>query len=286
MRGDAVEFGGPRRRARACGAGIVEMSGQNFADRAAARRESQKGFTLIEMSIVLVIIGLIVGGILKGQEVVNNAHLKTQVAQIDAVKSAVFNFIDKFNYEPGDLNAQNAGLTTQGVWNGNQVGHVTDGTVNTTTLPDNAKVGTEMIYAWPQLALANLLQTVNTNPAGTLIGNGRVLVWPYQGKMTGSFLWYGDWTWNSGQANAVVGQMVRIDNVQNGLANTVGATGALKVVDAQSLDVRYDDGIPTTGNILVDTVSSNCANEFADANATYVGANTSLVCDLMWQVSD
>lgn len=66
------------------------------------RSQASRGFTLIEMSIVLVIIGLIVGGILKGQEIVNSAREKQVITQLNAVRTAQNTYIDRHNSYPGD----------------------------------------------------------------------------------------------------------------------------------------------------------------------------------------
>jgi prepilin-type N-terminal cleavage/methylation domain-containing protein len=68
----------------------------------------QAGFTLIELSIVLVIIGLIVGGVLVGQDLIKAAEIRATVAQIEKYNAAVNTFKIKFNGLPGDLNSVNA----------------------------------------------------------------------------------------------------------------------------------------------------------------------------------
>src|ERR1700722_5890685 len=64
---------------------------------------SSSGFTLIELSIVLVIIGLIVGGILVGQDLIKAAEVRAQLSQIEKYNSAVNTFRAKFNAIPGDM---------------------------------------------------------------------------------------------------------------------------------------------------------------------------------------
>ncbi|MBL8631148.1 MAG: prepilin-type N-terminal cleavage/methylation domain-containing protein, partial [Rhodospirillaceae bacterium] len=63
----------------------------------------EQGFTLIEMSIVLIIIGLIIGGILKGQELIESARQKNFISQTDSIKAGVNSFIDRFRAFPGDI---------------------------------------------------------------------------------------------------------------------------------------------------------------------------------------
>ena len=62
----------------------------------------RKGFTLIELSIVLVIIGLLVGGVLKGKAMIDNAKQKRVKTDIDGAMAAVYSYQDKFGYLPGD----------------------------------------------------------------------------------------------------------------------------------------------------------------------------------------
>src|SRR5689334_20830022 len=64
---------------------------------------SESGFTLIELSIVLVIIGLIVGGVLVGQDMIKAAQIRATVAQIEKYNTAVNTFRNKYNALPGDM---------------------------------------------------------------------------------------------------------------------------------------------------------------------------------------
>lgn len=65
-------------------------------------QKNHSGFTLIEIAIVLVIIGLLLGGVLKGQELINNAKVRNIISQQDSYKAAFFAFQDRFRALPGD----------------------------------------------------------------------------------------------------------------------------------------------------------------------------------------
>lgn len=66
------------------------------------KMQSQKGFTLVEIAIVLVIIGLLLGGVLKGQELINNAKVKSTQVNIQSLTSAWYAYQDKTGAIPGD----------------------------------------------------------------------------------------------------------------------------------------------------------------------------------------
>lgn len=63
---------------------------------------NQKGFTLIEIAIVMVIIGLLIGGILKGQAMIQNAKIKAYQNDIDGLRAAWYAYFDRYGYYPGD----------------------------------------------------------------------------------------------------------------------------------------------------------------------------------------
>ncbi|HPV33193.1 MAG TPA: prepilin-type N-terminal cleavage/methylation domain-containing protein, partial [Methylotenera sp.] len=65
-------------------------------------KKQQTGFTLIELAIVLVIIGLLLGGVLKGQELINSAKVKNMASDLKNIQIYVYSYQDKFKAIPGD----------------------------------------------------------------------------------------------------------------------------------------------------------------------------------------
>lgn len=72
------------------------------------RRQRQQGFTLVEIAVVLVIIGLLLGGVLKGQELIASARVRNLADQQAGIQAAYFGFIDRYRAVPGDMTAADA----------------------------------------------------------------------------------------------------------------------------------------------------------------------------------
>ncbi|MCI0400332.1 MAG: prepilin-type N-terminal cleavage/methylation domain-containing protein [Gammaproteobacteria bacterium] len=68
----------------------------------------QSGFTLVELAIVLVIIGLLLGGILKGQELINSARVRNLADMTSGIRAAYYGFIGRYRQVPGDMSAATA----------------------------------------------------------------------------------------------------------------------------------------------------------------------------------
>ncbi len=67
------------------------------------RPQTEKGFTLVELAIVLVIVGLLIAGILKGQELITNSQITSTISQIEGLGGAVNTFKQKYGAYPGDM---------------------------------------------------------------------------------------------------------------------------------------------------------------------------------------
>ncbi|MCW5604105.1 MAG: prepilin-type N-terminal cleavage/methylation domain-containing protein [Burkholderiales bacterium] len=124
----------------------------------------QNGFTLIEIAIVLVIIGLLLGGVLKGQELITSARVRNLISQQDGIKAAYFGFLDRFRALPGDYNQAVANISGVGTACG------TAGNGNGNGQIENA--GGERIMVWDHLSKAGFINgsytcvdaaTLNTN---------------------------------------------------------------------------------------------------------------------------
>ena len=72
------------------------------------KSNKQSGFTLVEIAIVLVVIGLLLGGILKGQQLINSARVRNLADQNSGVQAAYYGFIDRFRNLPGDMDCDQA----------------------------------------------------------------------------------------------------------------------------------------------------------------------------------
>lgn len=109
----------------------------------------QQGFTLVEIAIVLVIIGLLLGGVLKGQELINSAKVKNMATDFRNVPVFIYGYQDKFKRLPGDDKAadKNVGVDAAHIGNGNGV---IEGAWN------DVSPAKESVLFWEHIRRANL----------------------------------------------------------------------------------------------------------------------------------
>lgn len=114
----------------------------------------QSGFTLIEIAIVLVIIGLLLGGILKGQELITQGRIRNVSNDFQSVTAAINLYQDRYRALPGDDNGATARWGA-GVGQGNGNG-IIEGEYNSTT-------DAESRLFWQHLRLAGLVGGATTD---------------------------------------------------------------------------------------------------------------------------
>jgi prepilin-type N-terminal cleavage/methylation domain-containing protein len=218
------------------------------------------GFTLIEMSIVLVIIGLIVGGVLVGQDLIRAAGIRATIAQIEKYNQAVNTFREKYGALPGDLNAQTAnqfGFAARGQHAGEGDGNeVLEGIhADANGMNDGTFQGAgETAMFWVDLSTANLIEggfntaTSNIMPPATITGAALNNYLP-PAKLGGSNYVY---VWSGGYHNALNGLnyygVSAVTSITT--AGYIYSSLGLTVRQAYSIDQKVDDGLPQSGNVI------------------------------------
>ena len=257
-----------------------------------------KGFTLVEMSIIIVIIGLLVAGIITGQSIVQSARLKEVISDYDRYVKAIKEFSDKYQALPGDMS------NAESIWgsdttcpntvtnttpkvvtcNGNGDGRI--GACSTAGVIDNT-YSYEWFRAWQQLANAGLIEGKFTGVKESATnGNAGIGINVPQSKLlerSGWMLYYYLLiTTNSNLWGDNYGHVLSLGSDTSNVTNGV----ALKPAEALSIDQKIDDGLPGRGIVRARRTASeaNCtANNTSQDNATYNASYTSrAACSLLF----
>ena len=143
-----------------------------------SKNSTEAGFTLVEIAIVLVIIGLLLGGILKGQEMITQARIKNIVNDFNGVTVAVTSYQDRYRAIPGDDRNADTRWTVQAPAKGDGNG-VIAGKYNATVAGPGAPATAESNLFWQHLRIAGFVPGLTTgagsgsqplNAAGGMIG--------------------------------------------------------------------------------------------------------------------
>jgi prepilin-type N-terminal cleavage/methylation domain-containing protein len=184
----------------------------------------QQGFTLIEIAIVLVIIGLLLGGVLKGQELITSARVRNLISQQDGVKAAFFGFQDRFRAYPGDYTTATTNIVGASM-NGNGNGRVEAAAAACSSPCTNQ----ENLLVWEHLSRSGFIN--------------------------------GTYTWGATQADTTSLKNpygIYVDLAFDNTYGQVGATGTptrhsiktggqIPVEIITEMDRKIDDGLPYTG---------------------------------------
>ncbi|PIR37664.1 MAG: hypothetical protein COV35_09225 [Alphaproteobacteria bacterium CG11_big_fil_rev_8_21_14_0_20_39_49] len=226
-------------------------------------RKTQKGFTLVELAIVLVIIGLIVSGVLVGQDLIKAAELRATVRQHQEFQVAVNTFLGKYNGIPGDTDSDKFGLCDGDGPNPTNCNVVNAGTATTgcdgeANLGDgNGLIGDnnggavtmhngEISCFWAQLTTPGkelirgvfdgFTSTTGTGPINDGVGSNMPAM-----RTTG----FGWSVFNDGTNNYFITGVIGSHDTD------AYHTGEPFVpLDAYDIDSKIDDGIPSAGNVV------------------------------------
>lgn len=175
----------------------------------------QQGFTLVEIAIVLVIIGLMIGGVLKGQEMITNAKVSRVENDYKGVSAAILAYQDRYGVLPGDDPA--ATTRFAGTWNGADNGNgngVISGAWNSTVNSDESR------KIWKHLRAAGFIKGPVDNTAASYL-----------------------------QPSHAFGGLIGFEQGIYNLSGHVLVFGALPGNIGQILEARGDNGNPSSGSI-------------------------------------
>lgn len=221
------------------------------------RISKPEGFTLIEISIVLVIIGLIVGGVLVGRDLITAATIRSQIAQIEKFNTSKNTFLGKYGQLPGDItsNAANQfGLAARGQYAGQGDGNFIIEGINGNSAGRN--VGNyvltgESALFWVDLTTAGLIDGSFTTATATGVPN--LTATAISSYLPSSKIGSGIF---GGSPFVYVGSSLGFNffGISSiGATNTAitpSARTTLRPKQAYALDSKMDDGMPTSGNVI------------------------------------
>lgn len=248
------------------------------------RYRTMRGFSLVELSIVLVILGLLTGGILGGQALIRAAELRAVSTEASRYVSAAQSFRGKYFALPGDMtNAQsfwgtkaNCGAAapgSTGTCNGDGDGFVDSPATGA------AQTGENFMF-WQQLGYAGMIEGSYTGIAGAADIND----YDFGTNAPRSRLSSGGWQAGA-RTSLVTGSVTNFDGFWRNWIYIVGdgnGTGLplFKPEESWNIDTKMDDGKPGTGKVVSRWDGCTNAANSADFAATYLLSTATQVCDV------
>ncbi|MEI7669513.1 MAG: type II secretion system protein [Pseudomonadota bacterium] len=250
----------------------------------------KKGFTLLELSIVLLIISVLIGGVLLGKSLIVASELQTVMTDLDNYTSAAVNFKQAYQALPGDFsdattnwgtdnNGCPAGGGSSGTCNGDSNGQISNSN-------GASKVGETFLF-WQHLNKAGMFSKSLSNKAGSGGGyDSTISVNVPEGSILGSGFsvkWLGTLSGDSHLFDGFYGNVFQFGGKYSG---DMTINPILTPENAAAIDTKIDDGSPATGKVMAykstSTINPNCTTTAVSATAAYNLTNNAPLCSLVF----
>ncbi len=215
--------------------------------------KAQRGFTLIEIAIVLVIIGLLLGGVLQGQQLIENSRVKSATNSLNGLAAATFSYQDRYGRLPGD---DPDAITTRGATWTRAAGGDGDGVIDDSMTVFNPGTTDETSYFFQDLRSAGFIAG---DPADD--GAEALPANPFGGLIT-----------------VMTDNTILQDSNMNPLQGTKVCMGNVGGSAAIALDTQLDDGNSDTGRLRASANATPNTAPATAADATYSEDSTYTVC--------
>lgn len=251
------------------------------------------GFTVLELSVVTTIVGLLIGALVVGLDLLHVSRMQRTLVQMDEINKAVGTFNEKYHAFPGDMpNATSFWGTDAGcpftpytatphkeTCNGNGNTHIGD------AFTDGGLTSYELFRAWQQLSNAGLYDGAFNGISGTLSAHsslvrinvpeaslesaGYTLLYVYMPVVNADY-------WPAKYGHSVV--------FGRAVPGSITAGAALKPAEAFALDEKIDDGRPAYGKLMThrSNTAPACTTSDTAASSSYNFAFTGLACGLIF----
>ena len=252
---------------------------------------AHSGFSLVELSIVLVILGLLTGGILSGQALIRAAELRSVNSQFQTYQAAIFSFRDRYMALAGDMSMATRfwGFDDTAPSCTNRTGAANAGTAGTCDGNGDGQLATvpaggsgERTEFWRHLARAGLIEGSYTGLAGPTNSSHAILGENVPRARISSVGWWASTITGTGSASFTrpIHNMLVVGALTTTPVNNLSAP-FLKPEEAWNLDTKLDDGRPAYGKIVGRNISTcTTTSDPSNFSAEYLLSSSAIGCAL------
>jgi prepilin-type N-terminal cleavage/methylation domain-containing protein len=269
-----------------------------------ARSSARAGFTLVELAIVLTIVGLLIAGVLEGQQLIQNQRVTSTIAQIKAYEAAITTFQDKYGQMPGDManagsritncnancNPVAAGAGNDFVGRRDWTSDWASQTSDPYTVPASSEADETTLF-WLHLNMAELISGVTDIALET--GGKAEFGEAYPKTPVGGGFLIGNGDGHNPPGNPDAGTTTGPQNLILALVSTPTADATSMVVpnaqplkpgEAQRIDERIDDSRPQSGIVYAFGVQDSCFVDDGAGSRIYAASINSRDCGLVFKL--